>query len=73
VNGTKLRLGLIVDEVNVVTDVNAEEIDIAPSFGTDESKDFIMAMVKSGESVYILLNLSVIMTPINDLNKMKKE
>ncbi len=71
INGSKIRLGLIVDEVNVVCDVKAEEIDSAPSFGTEESEDFILAMVKSNENVYILLNLSVIMTPINNLKKKK--
>jgi chemotaxis signal transduction protein/CheY-like chemotaxis protein len=66
--GAKMRLGFIVDEVDVVLDVKAEDIENAPSF-SKQGEDFILGVVKSTDGVYILLNLSVITTPINNLGK----
>jgi len=69
VDGMKMRLGLLVDSVDVVNDVKADEIESAPSFGESENSELILSVVKAKDCVYILLNLSVIMTPVNKLNK----
>jgi chemotaxis signal transduction protein/CheY-like chemotaxis protein/ABC-type nitrate/sulfonate/bicarbonate transport system substrate-binding protein len=69
--GSKMRVGLIVDEVDVVLDVKAEDIENAPSFGAQQENDYILGVVKSSDGVYILLNLSIITTPINNLDKKK--
>ncbi len=68
VDGIKMRLGLLVDSVDVVNDVKADEIESAPSFGESQNSDLILSVVKSKDCVYVLLNLSVIMMPINKLN-----
>ena len=70
-NGMKLRLGLIIDAVDVVCDVRAGNIESAPAFNAKEEVDFILCMVKSADSVYILLNLPVIITPINKNNMVR--
>jgi chemotaxis signal transduction protein/ABC-type nitrate/sulfonate/bicarbonate transport system substrate-binding protein/CheY-like chemotaxis protein len=64
-NGAKLRVGLIIDAVDAVCDVKAGDIESTPAFAGKEEVDFILCMVKSVDSVYILLNLPVIITPIN--------
>ena len=68
-NGTKMKLGLIVDSVDVVCDVAAEDIESAPSFNENDENDFILGVVKSSDGVYILLNLAIIMTPLNTEKK----
>jgi purine-binding chemotaxis protein CheW len=68
-NGTKMRLGLIVDSVDVVCDVKAEDIESAPSFNAKDENDFILGIVKSNDGVYILLNLGIIMMPVNSEKK----
>ena len=68
-NGSKMRVGLIVDEVDVVLDVKAEDIESAPSFSSQQENNYILGVVKSNNGVYILLNLSIITAPINSANK----
>jgi chemotaxis signal transduction protein/ABC-type nitrate/sulfonate/bicarbonate transport system substrate-binding protein/AmiR/NasT family two-component response regulator len=70
-NGSKMRLGLIVDAVDVVCDVKAEDIESAPSFNDADENDYILGVVKSNDGVYILLNLGIIMRPINSSDKKK--
>lgn len=67
IEGLKIRVGLIVDEVEAVYDVKASEIESAPDFKNDSSNDFIRALVKAENAVYIILNLSVILIPENKL------
>ncbi len=68
-HGTKMRLGLIVDAVDVVCDVKAEDIENAPSFNNRDENEFILGVVKSNDGVYILLNLAIIMMPVNSEKK----
>jgi len=72
IDGIKMRLGLLVDSVDVVNDVKADEIESAPSFGEIENSDLILSIVKAKDCVYILLNLSVIMAPVNKFHKKNK-
>lgn len=69
VDGVTMRLGLLVDSVDVVNDVKADEIESAPSFGEETKNEMILSVVKAKDCVYILLNLSVIMAPVNKLNR----
>jgi chemotaxis signal transduction protein/CheY-like chemotaxis protein/ABC-type nitrate/sulfonate/bicarbonate transport system substrate-binding protein len=69
VDGIKMRLGLLVDAVDVVNDVKADEIESAPTFGETQNSDLILSVVKSKDCVYILLNLSVVMEPVNKIEK----
>ena len=65
--GVKMRVGFIVDEVDVVCDVKAEDIDMAPTFGKTEKANFIKAVVRMDETVYILLDISALATPLHKL------
>jgi chemotaxis signal transduction protein/ABC-type nitrate/sulfonate/bicarbonate transport system substrate-binding protein len=69
VDGIKMRLGLLVDAVDVVNDVKADEIESAPTFGETQNSDLILSVVKSKDRVYILLNLAVVMEPVNKIEK----
>jgi chemotaxis signal transduction protein/ABC-type nitrate/sulfonate/bicarbonate transport system substrate-binding protein/CheY-like chemotaxis protein len=69
IDGIKMRVGFIVDEVDVVCDVKADEIDTAPTFGGEEKASFIRAVVRMEDSVYILLDVAVLATPLYKLGK----
>ncbi len=66
-DGFKMKVGFIVDEVDVVCDVKAADIDMAPSFGQAEITNFIRAVVRMDETVYILLDISILVTPLYKL------
>jgi chemotaxis signal transduction protein/CheY-like chemotaxis protein len=72
-DGVKLRVGFIVDAVEVITDVKAEDIESSSSFNDTDDNQFILAAVKSSDGIYLLLNLPMIMTPINSLGKPVKK
>lgn len=59
----KIRIGLIVDAVDVVCDVKVNEIDCVPSLGQAEAVDFLLAVVRAEGFIYCLLNLPQIMRP----------
>lgn len=67
-DGVKMRVGFIVDEVDVVCDVKADDIDMAPTFGQEQKANFIRAVVRLDDSVYILLDVEVLATPLHKLN-----
>lgn len=69
INGVMMRLGLLVDSVDVVNDVKAGEIENAPSFGENKNSELILSVVKAKDGVYVLLNLAVIMMPVNKFHK----
>jgi purine-binding chemotaxis protein CheW len=58
----KVNVGIIVDQVAEVIDVDANEIDQAPEFGTNLHTDFILGVgvVKGG--VKILLDIDKVLT-----------
>ncbi|MFZ5584316.1 MAG: chemotaxis protein CheW [Thermodesulfobacteriota bacterium] len=49
-------LGLVVDGVNEVANIRADEVEPAPSFGLAVDTSFILGMAKSGGDVKILLD-----------------
>ncbi len=71
IDGAKIRLGLIVDYVDVVADIKVDDIESAPSLGQNKDADYIMAVVKVGDSIYCLLNLPMIMTPPHKAKKVE--
>jgi chemotaxis signal transduction protein/ABC-type nitrate/sulfonate/bicarbonate transport system substrate-binding protein/CheY-like chemotaxis protein len=71
IDGAKIRLGLIVDYVDVVTDIRVDDIESAPTLGQNKDADYIMAVVKIAESIYCLLNLTMIMTPPHKAKKVE--
>lgn len=65
--GIKMKIGFLVDEVDVVCDVKADDIDVAPTFGKEQKANFIKAVVRMDDSVYILLDITVLATPLHKL------
>ncbi len=53
-----VEIGIIVDRVLEVLDIEGEEIDDPPSFGTNVDTDFILGMGKSETTVTILLDIT---------------
>lgn len=50
-------MGMVVDAVNEVANVKAEEVEPTPSFGVSLDTRYILGMAKSGEQVRILLDI----------------
>lgn len=55
-------MGIIVDTVSEVLNINENEIDDSPNFGTSVETDFILGMGKVKEKVIILLNIDEVLT-----------
>ncbi len=55
-------MGIIVDTVSEVLDIDDEDVDPTPSFGDDVRSDFILGMGKVSESVKILLDIDKVLT-----------
>jgi purine-binding chemotaxis protein CheW len=60
-NGRKLSTGIVVDHVQEVLDVDGENIEEAPQFGSSVNTDFILGIGKVGESVKILLDIDKVL------------
>ena len=59
---TSVILGVIVDKVSEVLEIGEEEIEPAPSFGTQVDTHFILGMAKTKDSVKILLDIDKIVS-----------
>ena len=57
-----LLMGIVVDRVSEVLDIDKQEIDDTPAFGTAIDTDFIMGMGKVDQKVIILLDISKVLT-----------
>lgn len=55
-------IGIIVDAVNEVVDINQQEIEPPPSFGTGIRPDFISGMAKRNDHFIILLNVDRVLS-----------
>ncbi len=60
--GRKLSTGIIVDRVSEVLEINSENIEEAPTFGTSIDTDFILGMGKVGQAVKILLDIDKVLS-----------
>lgn len=56
-----VTIGIIVDEVSEVLDIPEEEIEEAPSFGSQVDTHFILGMAKTKGSVKILLDINKVL------------
>ena len=56
-------MGIVVDRVSEVTDISAEEIQDAPSFGTTVDTDYILGIGKSADGVKLLLDIDQVLSP----------
>lgn len=60
VNNTSI--GIIVDSVSEVTNINGEEIEDAPSFGQGIDTNFIMGLGKVKDKIIILLDIDTVLS-----------
>ncbi len=58
----KIEMGIVVDSVSEVLDIDSANIEDAPSFGLDVNTDFILGMGKTSDRVTILLDISKVLT-----------
>ncbi len=59
--GRKASTGIIVDRVQEVLDISAQDIEDAPQFAASVDTNFILGMGKVGGSVKILLDIDVVL------------
>jgi purine-binding chemotaxis protein CheW len=55
-------MGIIIDEVNEVPQISAEDIEETPSFGSNVNTSFILGMAKLGGNVKILLDIDRVLS-----------
>jgi len=60
-DGKKFSTGIVVDHVQEVLDIDGENIEESPQFGSSVNTDFILGMGKVGESVKILLDIDKVL------------
>ncbi|ADK14007.1 MULTISPECIES: chemotaxis protein CheW [Clostridium] len=56
------KIGIIVDVVSEVTDVNTADIEVAPDIVSQISKRYIKGLIKIKDNIIIFLNLDKILT-----------
>lgn len=61
-NHTRHVLGLVVDKVNMVTEIRREEIELPPAFGARINTDFITGMARVNNQFIIVLNIERTLT-----------
>ncbi len=69
--GEEQTIGILVDSVAEVVYLNASEIDVAPSVGTEESARFIQGVCNRENELLILIDLNKLMseTDLSDANQ----
>jgi purine-binding chemotaxis protein CheW len=53
--------GIVVDHVQEVLDIDGQDIEEAPQFGSSVDTDFILGMGKIGDTVKILLDIDKVL------------
>ena len=61
-DGESVMMGTVVDAVSEVLDIQADEIEDAPAFGTDVDTNFILGIGKVKNEVKILLDIDEVLT-----------
>lgn len=56
------KIGIIVDAVSEVVDINVDNIEAAPNVVSGISKRYIKGLIKNNEKIIIFLNLAAILT-----------
>jgi purine-binding chemotaxis protein CheW len=59
---TQVTMGLLVDEVSEVLNIDGKQIEPPPSFGTTIETDFIFGMGKIGQKVVMLLDVDKVLS-----------
>ena len=63
------HIGIIVDHVSEVLDIQEDAIEPAPQFGSNVNTEFILGIGKIGKSVKILLDINMVLSE-DDLNSL---
>lgn len=58
----RILVGIVVDSVSEVLQVNKEDIDETPTFGVDVNMNFILGMAKIGNNVKMLLDIDRVLS-----------
>lgn len=69
--GESIEIGLIVDHVNEVLDIDHKEICSAPSFGFKIRTEFIKGMAKINEKFLVLLDVESVLS-VEELSALKQ-
>jgi purine-binding chemotaxis protein CheW len=59
--------GLVVDRVQEVLNIEADNIDDAPQFGTDVNTDFLLGIGKAGSAIKLLLDIDRVLEGMGTL------
>jgi len=72
VNVNRLDMGIVVDTVSEVINIDSEQIEETPSFGMNLNTDYILGMGKVGNEVKILLHIDKVLSAeeVLELHKM---
>ena len=62
-NDTTVLIGIVVDAVSEVLNINEDEIEETPTFGTELDTEYILGMAKIEGAVKILLNIDKVLSP----------
>lgn len=62
IQGTSVQIGILVDSVSEVINIESGDIADTPSFGTDINTEFILGMGKIRDKVIMLLDIDRVMT-----------
>ncbi|MDR0550208.1 MAG: chemotaxis protein CheW [Deltaproteobacteria bacterium] len=57
-----IPIGIVVDTVSEVINIQAHEIEPAPAFGSTIDMNFILGMTKTSDGVKILLNIDLVLS-----------
>lgn len=71
VNGEAINVGVVVDSVNKVMDLNADQVEKAPTFGGNISTDYIEGMGKVNTNFVVILDVQHVLS-MDDLNTIKE-
>lgn len=58
----EVTMGVVVDRVSEVVDINSAQIENAPSFGSSVNTDYILGMGKIADQVIILLDVDKVLS-----------
>ena len=61
INLDEVLIGVVIDQVREVLDIQQANIEAAPNFGVSVNTEFILGMGKIGDEVKILLNIGKIL------------
>lgn len=72
---TSIIMGIVIDDVKEVLDIEPEFIEDVPAFGVGVDIDYIMGIAKINENVKMLLNVEKVLSvdELEDISKISKQ